>query len=100
MARTKVSSKVAAAARRRGANGEPMKTKVSVAIAPKDLAWAEHEAHARQTSVSAVFSEALHRIQRDKALRKLLDELGGTDDITDEDMAKLYAQWRAAGLKV
>jgi hypothetical protein len=75
------------------------RSKVSVAMPPDDLAWVTAEAKRRNLSVSAVFQVALHALRQDRAWDTALATLG-TDDITDDDMQALYAEWRKAGLKV
>ena len=67
-------------------------------IAPQDLEWVENAAKRQQTSVSAVINAGVAELKRSEAFRRCLDAVGGTDDITDDDMAATYAEWRAAGL--
>jgi hypothetical protein len=78
--------------------GEPVKTKVSIAISRDELAWASAEAKRQRISVSAVFAASLRFVQRDAAWRRSLAAAGGTDDITDEDKARTDAEFREMGL--
>jgi hypothetical protein len=96
-AKTKHVSKAAAAAKHVRANGEPKRTKVSVALAPRDLAWAAGEAAERGVSLSQVFQEALQGFERKTKLVKLLEVVGGDADITDEDLKRVDVEWRAVG---
>ena len=99
--RTKLGRRRPASARRiapRALKGEPSKARVTIVIAPQDLEWVESTAKRQHTSVSAVINAGVAELKRAEAFRRCLDTAGGTDDITDDDMAEAYAQWRAAGL--
>jgi hypothetical protein len=50
--------------------------KLSISLAAEDAEWAVGEARARELSLSAVVSEAIHRQRRHAALGSLLSELG------------------------
>jgi hypothetical protein len=67
--------------------------KLSVSLGVEEAAWAREQADAAGTSVSAVLTEALRMQRMTLARRRLLDELG-TDDITEEDLAAIRAEWR------
>jgi hypothetical protein len=81
----------------RGKESQP-KAKVSVALDHELLAWSAQLAHTQHTSLSAVVSDALERLRRNDNLGKLVEYLGGTDDIPDEINAEVEAEFRAAGL--
>jgi hypothetical protein len=83
---------------RHAARGERLKTKVSIAISPDVLDWANGQAKQRALSLSAVFSTALEKARRDEAFDKALEAVGGTADITEQDLESVYAEWRAHGL--
>jgi uncharacterized protein (DUF2236 family) len=83
---------------RHSPRGTQLKSKVSVAIDPEMLAWANARARAQALSLSAVFTTALERARRDEAFDKALRAVGGADDITDDDMESVYAEWRQHGL--
>jgi hypothetical protein len=84
--------------RRAPPKSNPMRAKVSVALSKPDLAWAEAEAKKRKTSLSAVFAAALQAAQRDAAWDRCFAAMGGVDDITDEDRARVDAEFRENGL--
>jgi hypothetical protein len=67
--------------------------KLSVSIASEEIAWARQQAEASGSSLSAVLTEALRKQRQSLARRRLLAELG-TDDITEEDLAAIRAEWR------
>ena len=99
--RTKTARRRPAAARRiapRALKGEPSKARVTIVIAPHDLEWVENAAKRQHTSVSAVINAGVAELKRAEAFRRCLNAAGGTDDITDDDMATAYAEWRSAGL--
>lgn len=99
--RPKPDRPVPRAARRiapRARKGEPNKARVTIVIPPQDLAWVENTAKRQQTSVSAVINAGVAQLKRNEAFKRCLDAAGGTDDITDDDMAATYVEWRAAGL--
>ena len=98
---TKAGRRRATPARRiapRALKGEPSKARVTIVIAPRDLEWVESVAKRQRTSVSAVINAGVAELKRSEAFRRCLEAAGGTADITDEDMAAAYAQWRSAGL--
>jgi hypothetical protein len=74
------------------------RAKVSVALAKVDLAWAEAEAKKRNTTLSAVFGAALQAARRDAAWERCFAAVGGVDDLTDEDRARVDAEFRELGL--
>jgi hypothetical protein len=82
----------------RAREGEPNKARVTIVIAPHDLEWVESAAKRQRTSVSAIINAGVAQLKRTEAFRRCLDAAGGTDDITDDDMAATYAEWRSAGL--
>ena len=82
----------------RALKGAPSKARVTIVIAPQDLAWVERAAKRQRTSVSAIINAGVAELKRTEAFQRCLDAAGGTDDITDDDMAATYAEWRAAGL--
>lgn len=99
--RTKPARRRATPARRiaaRARNGEPNKARVTIVIAPHDLEWVERAAKRQHTSVSVVINAGVAQLKRGEAFKRCLDAVGGTADITDEDMAAAYAEWRSAGL--
>lgn len=71
---------------------------MTIVIAPRDLEWVESAAKRQQTSVSAVINAGVAELKRTEAFRRCLNAAGGIDDITDDDMATAYAEWREAGL--
>lgn len=73
--------------------------KVSISLDVESLAWARRVAAATRASLSSVVDAALKRMRQREARERLLAELGG-DDIPDEELQALYAEWRAAGLEV
>jgi hypothetical protein len=83
---------------RHAPRGERLKTKVSIAISPDVLDWANSQAKQRALSLSAVFSIALEKARRDEAFDKALEAVGGTADITEQDLENVYAEWREHGL--
>jgi hypothetical protein len=66
--------------------------KLSVSLGAEEAAWARKQAEATGVSLSAVLTEALRRQRQSEARRRLLEELG-TDDITEEDLAAIRAEW-------
>jgi hypothetical protein len=87
--------------KKRGRQSESQpKAKVSIAIDVADLEWAAAAAKARDISLSAVFTEALHTHKRQQQLAALLQELGGADEFTDAEMEATRAELRQAGLRV
>jgi K+/H+ antiporter YhaU regulatory subunit KhtT len=70
--------------------------KLSVSLAPEEIAWVRRKADETSSNVSAVLSEAVRQQRRMEALDALLDELG-TGDITVEDVVAVIAEWSAAG---
>jgi hypothetical protein len=83
---------------KRALKGEPNKARVTIVIAPHDLAWVESAAKREHTSVSAVINAGVAELKRAEAFNRCLRAASGTDDITDHDMAEAYARWRSAGL--
>lgn len=67
--------------------------KLSVSIPSDEAAWARQQAEAAGSSLSAVLTEALRKQRQSMARRRLLAELG-TDDVTEEDLAAIRAEWR------
>jgi monoamine oxidase len=72
--------------------------KISVSIPIEDLEWAREKAEQDDKTLSAVLVEALRQQRQFEARRRLLETLGGTDDIPDEIRAEVDAEWREAGL--
>jgi K+/H+ antiporter YhaU regulatory subunit KhtT len=68
--------------------------KLSVSLAPDEIAWVRRKAEESASNVSAVLAEAVRQQRRLEAIDALLAELG-TDDITAEDVAAVFAEWRA-----
>lgn len=68
--------------------------KLSISLGSEEIAWARQRAEDTASSVSAVLSEAVRHQQRLEAFDRLLEELG-RDDITPEDIAAVYAEWRS-----
>lgn len=83
---------------RHAPRGDRLKIKVSIAVPPDVLDWANGQAKQRALSLSAVFSTALEKARRDEAFDKALEAVGGTADITEQDLESVYAEWRAHGL--
>jgi UDP-N-acetylglucosamine:LPS N-acetylglucosamine transferase len=67
--------------------------KLSVSLGAEEAAWARKQAEASGRSLSAVLTDALRRQRKLEAMDRLLAELG-TDDITEEDLAAVRAEWR------
>jgi hypothetical protein len=67
--------------------------KLSVSLGADEAAWARQQAEASGSSLSAVLTEAVRKQRQSLARRRLLDQLG-TDDITEEDLAAIRAEWR------
>lgn len=67
--------------------------KLSVSLGAEEAAWARQQAEASGRSLSAVLTDALRRQRKLDAMDRLLAELG-TDDITEEDLAAVRAEWR------
>jgi hypothetical protein len=89
VARAKAPSNEAKRSRRRFVtNGEPQKAKVSIAVEPSDLAWAEAQAKANNTSLSAVFGDALGRARRSHAWNEYLEEALEGKPFTEAELAK------------
>ena len=78
--------------------GAEPKAKVSIAIDAELLAWAEGFAEQTHTSVSAVIGEAIARYKHNRGLARLLEHLGGADDIPPEMQARVDAELRAGGV--
>lgn len=83
---------------RHAPRGEQLKTKVSIAIDPDVLDWANRQAKQQALSLSAVFTAALEQARRNEDFDRALAAAGGTADITNEDMERVYAEWREHGL--
>jgi len=67
--------------------------KLSVSIDAREVSWARKQAKVLGTSLSAVLTDALKRQRKLAAMDRLLAELG-TDDITEEDLAAVRAEWQ------
>jgi UDP-N-acetylglucosamine:LPS N-acetylglucosamine transferase len=67
--------------------------KLSVTLGAEEAAWARAQAEASGRSLSAVLTEAVRRQRKLEAMDRLLAELG-TDDITEEELAAVRAEWR------
>jgi UDP-N-acetylglucosamine:LPS N-acetylglucosamine transferase len=67
--------------------------KLSVSLGAEEVAWARKQAEASGRSLSSVLTDALRRQRKLEAMDRLLAELG-TDDITEEDLAAVRAEWR------
>ena len=78
--------------------GEPVKTKVSIAIAPDELEWANAEAKRLGISVSAVFAAALHAAQHSEAWKRAFAAMGHTEPLTESEIEKADAELREMGL--
>jgi len=83
---------------RRDRTEQAPRNKVSIAVAPEDLAWATTTARSLGLSVSGLYSKALENFKRRHDLSQLLERIGGTSDITEEDREAIRAEWREAGL--
>jgi hypothetical protein len=66
--------------------------KLSVTLGVEEAAWARLQAKASGLSVSAFLTEAVRSQRKLEAMDRLLVELG-TDDITEEDLAAVRAEW-------
>jgi hypothetical protein len=73
--------------------------KVSVSIDSSAIAWARRIAGATGGSLSSVVGEALKRMRQREARMRVLAELGA-EDISEDEVQALYAEWRDAGLEV
>jgi hypothetical protein len=78
--------------------GEPSKERVTIVIAPSDLAWVEQEAERLQTSVSAVIGAGVVSLKRDAAWKRCFAAIGDADELTDEERARFDAEFRELGL--
>lgn len=67
--------------------------KLSVSMPIEDIAWVRAKALRSEMSVSAVLAEAVRRQRRAEALAALLDDLG-VEDISEQDLAAVRAEWR------
>jgi hypothetical protein len=76
------------------------KVKLSIALSKRDLAWVGEVAEKRGLSVSGLMQEALQFYKRDQDLGALLELVGGTEDISQEDVEAVCAEWRSAGLQL
>lgn len=85
---------------RKAQQASDQKVKVSIALSKRDIAWVNEVARTRGTSVSGLVQEALQFYKRDQDLGALLELVGGTEDISREDVEAVCAEWRSAGLKV
>jgi len=72
--------------------------KISVSIPVEILEWAREKAEHDDKTLSAVLVEALRQQRQVEARWRLLEMLGGTDDISDDVRAEVEAEWREAGL--
>jgi hypothetical protein len=84
----------------RAQQADDQKLKVSIALSSRDVAWLSKVADERSISVSGVVQEALQYYKRDQDLGALLELVGGTEDITREDLEAVRAEWRGAGIKL
>jgi hypothetical protein len=84
----------------RARQAKQQKVKVSIALSNRDLTWVSEVAEKRGISVSGLVQEALQLYKRDQDLGALLELVGGTEDISQEEIDAVCAEWRAAGLKV
>lgn len=96
--RTNIARRAAESAVRRKQQRKEPKTKLSVAIDPELLAWTEEYAESQQQSLSAVIGEALLRFKHNRGLVRLLEHLGGTDDISQGERDTFEAEMRKAGV--
>lgn len=78
--------------------GEPVKTKVSIAVAPDELQWANAEAKRRGISVSAVFSAAVQAAKQSEAWDRAFVAMGLTEPLTQAEIEKADAELREMGL--
>jgi len=58
--------------------------KLSISLMSDDARWLASEARRQGTSVSAVIAGTVADRRRFDAMRRLLDRLGGTEDLSDE----------------
>lgn len=96
--KSRVARRRPVARKRRARQSEPTQAKVSIAIPAEEIEWAKAHAERLHCSVSSVFAEGLALYKRRYDLGKLLEVLGGTDDITDEIRAEVDAEFREAGI--
>jgi hypothetical protein len=84
---------------RRGRPEVP-RNKVSIAIAPEDLAWAIDTARMLGVSVSSLFTDGLELYRRKYNLGKLLEVLWPDEPpLTDEDRQAVRDEWASVGFK-
>jgi hypothetical protein len=67
--------------------------KVSLSVPAKDLAWAREQARAKEKSLSAVFSEAIHLARQLQARRRVLAEL---PESTEDALLAIDREWQEA----
>ena len=79
-----------------------LKVKLSVSISPTDIEWANSVATERGVALSTVFQDALAMYRQDWKLAKLIEVTRpeGAKDPTPKELEEVYAEWRAAGLRV
>jgi hypothetical protein len=63
--------------------------KLSISLAAEDVRWITQRAKRLGTSVSSVIASAVADQRRAEAQAELLELLGGTDDISDADLAAM-----------
>ncbi len=66
--------------------------KLSISLDPTDVLWVTRKARRAGTSVSAVLAEAIAEQRRADATAELLGLLGGTSDLTPEELARARAE--------
>lgn len=66
--------------------------KLSISLSADDARWVSGQAQRLGTSVSAVIADAVASERRGHALRRLIERLGGTDDITEEQLRETQAE--------
>ena len=62
--------------------------KLSISLMSDDARWLASEARRQGTSVSAVIAGTVADRRRFDAMRRLLDRLGGTDDLSAEEILR------------
>ncbi len=66
--------------------------KLSISLSAEDARWVSAQAERSGTSVSAVIADAVASERRGRALRRLIERLGGMDGITEEQLRETQAE--------
>lgn len=72
------------------------KIHISVPLDPELVAWVAEYADDQHITVADAIGEAIELFKHNRGLRRLLETLGGTDDLTPEERAAFEEEMRAA----